>query len=43
MLRTLERPQRFCEDGQPAVLLFASTDNDNSEHSFNVRIPIRTP
>jgi hypothetical protein len=33
----------FFEDGRPAVLLFASTDSDTNEHSFNVRIPLRTP
>jgi len=40
---SLERPQLFFENGHPAVLLFATDSNKNREHSFNVRMPLRTP
>ena len=40
---SLERPQLFFEDGHPAVLLFATDSDKNREHSFHVRMPLRTP
>lgn len=42
-MNSLERPQVFFEDGRPAVLLFATDGPQRGQHSFNVRIPLRTP
>lgn len=39
----LERPQLFFENGQPSVLLFATTDSKANETSFNVRLPLLIP
>jgi hypothetical protein len=40
-LHSLERPQLFFEDGQPAVLLCAVDETPAREFSYNVRIPLR--
>ena len=42
-MHALERPQLFFENGQPTVLLFATTESKLSETSFNVRIPLTAP
>ena len=40
---SLERPQLFFENGLPTVLLFATDDDKNRQHSFNVRLPLEPP
>lgn len=41
-LNSLERPQVYFEAGRPAVLLFACDEDGRREHSFNVRIPLKS-
>jgi predicted GH43/DUF377 family glycosyl hydrolase len=40
-LNSLERPQLWLKDGQPAVLFCAADESNDRAHSFNVAIPLQ--
>jgi hypothetical protein len=39
-MHSLERPQLWCDDGDPAVLFCAANRTAAREHSFNVHLPL---
>jgi len=40
-LNSLERPQVWLENGEPAVLFCAVAENEQRPHSFNIHIPLK--
>ncbi|MBE6559566.1 MAG: sucrase [Ruminococcaceae bacterium] len=40
-VRNLERPQLYIENGVPKALLCACCERDNSEPTYNIRIPLK--